>query len=359
MGSKTKLTDTSGKRIPKKPKINETDISVTTNGELFLNENPISGGDGTPSAPNGSIQYNNAGAFFGDALFTRDPVTNNTTISQNFGGNELGLFQLDGSNVDLLYTNTITGEGAGMNFNNSSGVEAQLAYNDGANQFNNLVFNTNSTTLTWDADTTDTIITKLEQSQDILGLAGLSGSALTWQDTGTEIVGFVGAGDASGSGLFPGTAIMGTSSLTTGASAIIATNYDNVNNIAVAIAYIANGDFESGFSFDDTNALIQYKNGTTGLQSAFEASVGSAIMRYTSSGITEYQTVLGDGIFQILDSTNNINYLIIDIINSSMTINPTLVPTYADDAEAVVSGLTSGQLYKTTTGGSTFLKIVP
>ena len=42
-----------------------------------------------------------------------------------------------------------------------------------------------------------------------------------------------------------------------------------------------------------------------------------------------------------------------------MTINPTLVPTYADDAEAVVSGLTSGQLYKTTTGGSTFLKIVP
>ena len=35
------------------------------------------------------------------------------------------------------------------------------------------------------------------------------------------------------------------------------------------------------------------------------------------------------------------------------------VPTYADDAAAVVGGLTTGDVYKTTTGGSTFLKIVP
>lgn len=35
------------------------------------------------------------------------------------------------------------------------------------------------------------------------------------------------------------------------------------------------------------------------------------------------------------------------------------VPTYADDAAAIGGGLTTGDVYKTTTGGSTFLKIVP
>lgn len=35
------------------------------------------------------------------------------------------------------------------------------------------------------------------------------------------------------------------------------------------------------------------------------------------------------------------------------------IPTHADDAAASGAGLTSGTLYKTTTGGSTFLKIVP
>ena len=35
------------------------------------------------------------------------------------------------------------------------------------------------------------------------------------------------------------------------------------------------------------------------------------------------------------------------------------VPSYADDAAAAVGGLTTGDVYKTTTSGSTFLKIVP
>jgi hypothetical protein len=35
------------------------------------------------------------------------------------------------------------------------------------------------------------------------------------------------------------------------------------------------------------------------------------------------------------------------------------VPSYADDAAAVGGGLATGDVYKTTTGGSTFLKIVP
>ena len=42
MGSKPKLIDTSGSRLPKKNKINEAELTVANN-ELQLNENPIGG----------------------------------------------------------------------------------------------------------------------------------------------------------------------------------------------------------------------------------------------------------------------------------------------------------------------------
>jgi hypothetical protein len=319
---------------------------------------------GTPSLPLNSVQYNNAGTFFGDFAFTRDPITKDTVIAKLFTNDEVGVLQITDSkgSAQISYNNTVTGEKA-LIAAGGGGVSGQIAveisYEDGANLLSDLVLNSSGNTITWDADTTDTITTTLQQNQDILGHGGLSGSALTWQDTGTEIAGFVGAVDGTGLGLYPGSTVMATDNLATGASANITTNYDNVLNIANAIANVANGDFDSGFEFDDTEALIRYKNNTTGLNSSIHLDANSVITAYTLDGTTEYQTVLGDGRFKIFDSTNNIKYLIIDIINSSMTINPTLVPTYADDAAAGVGGLTSGQLYKTTTAGSTFLKIVP
>ena len=425
------------------------------------------GGGGTPSLPLNSVQYNNAGAFFGDFAFTRDPITKDTIIAKFFTNDEAGSLQITDAktSVQSAYNNTVTGEksciaagGQGV----SGQIAVEISYEDGANLLGDLVLNSSGNTITWDADTTDTITTTLQQNQDILGLGLLSGSALTWEDSGTEIVGFVGAGDASGTGLFPGTAMMGTSSKTTGASAIIATNYDNVNNIAVAIGYVANGDFESSFSFDDANALIQYKNGTTGFGSYFKADISGAITRHKLNTATdEYSTQLSNGLFQFfnsttasqymalgantgiyqfgdisgvlnstlfsindtgkiitskvdgvftvedgsassilyidaanrqsifgnvavaggikvfIDETNGINVqapgsvvnvgdggaavngtnIKVDDLNQLITI--TNVPTYADDAAAGVGGLTTGQLYKTTSGGSTFLKIVP
>lgn len=60
---------------------------------------------------------------------------------------------------------------------------------------------------------------------------------------------------------------------------------------------------------------------------------------------------------------------IVRIINNgveSLKVSPTfidfnlsLIPTYADNAAALGGGLLSGMIYKTTTSGSTFLKIVP
>ena len=58
------------------------------------------GGSGTPGGFSTYIQYNNSGAFDGDALFTRNPTTNQTTIGADFtalsGGfsNATGKFEI-------------------------------------------------------------------------------------------------------------------------------------------------------------------------------------------------------------------------------------------------------------------------
>ena len=53
----------------------------------------------------------------------------------------------------------------------------------------------------------------------------------------------------------------------------------------------------------------------------------------------------------------NSTKITIDDANEQITI--TNVPTYANDAAAITGGLTTGMLYKTTTGGITALNIVP
>ncbi len=50
-------------------------------------------------------------------------------------------------------------------------------------------------------------------------------------------------------------------------------------------------------------------------------------------------------------------YVEVDFVTN--LIKMTNVPTYADDAAAITGGLTTGMLYKTTTGGITALNIVP
>lgn len=55
--------------------------------------------------------------------------------------------------------------------------------------------------------------------------------------------------------------------------------------------------------------------------------------------------------------TTNSTHIKIDDITQLITV--TNVPTYADDTAATSAGLTTGQLYKTTTGGITSLNIVP
>lgn len=66
-----------------------------------------------------------------------------------------------------------------------------------------------------------------------------------------------------------------------------------------------------------------------------------------------------NGLYQIGDLNNSVNGTYISIENFTELVKITNVPLYADDAAAITGGLTTGHLYKTTTGGITSLNIVP
>lgn len=192
---------------------------------------------------------------------------------------------------------------------NSDGLKAE--YHDiVGNIKSNINQYSTGNTITWDANTGDTIITKLEQNEDILGLGGLAGSALTWSDSSTQIHAIIGAVDATAAGLFPGSTLIATNNIATGASASIATNYDDVLNVATVIANAGNGDFDSGFAFDDGRMIVRYKNGTTGFESAFESDINGAMSRYKLNTATdEYSTQLSNGVFQFFNSTTADQYM--------------------------------------------------
>ena len=66
MGSKIKITDTSGNRIPKKQKPNQVDLTASSS-ELSLNENPVGGSGASAAGSFQNIQINDGeGGFFAD-----------------------------------------------------------------------------------------------------------------------------------------------------------------------------------------------------------------------------------------------------------------------------------------------------
>jgi hypothetical protein len=181
----------------------------------FLNE-CCEGGFGKPALPLGSIQYNNAGAFFGDSEFIRDPVTQQTIIASKNG--DILIYQI-GAGLVVIGSPT-----------------AYTEYNPVANS----VF-------------TQALLAEM--------------------------------GDVNNAG--------------------------NGHTVVV----------------DDVNKIVR-----------FRSPLGKSI---------------------IGDSTLAGNSTLIEVDDLTELVKITNVPIFADDAAAGVGGLVTGQLYKTTTGGSTFLKIVP
>ncbi len=65
------------------------------------------------------------------------------------------------------------------------------------------------------------------------------------------------------------------------------------------------------------------------------------------------------GKYEIGDLGGFLNSTKVTIDDVNQLVKITNVPTYADDASAITGGLSTGHLYKTTTGGITSLNIVP
>jgi len=270
-----------------------------------------------------------------------------------------GLLGLQGTVLDP------SGDSIGFDMNLNDGFFGSYV-GVGAGLFGALRLQSSGNTMSWDFDTTDGITTTLTQNQDILGLGGLAGSALTWEDTTTQVQAFIGAVDASAVGLFPGSVLMVTNDNATGASANISTNYDNVLNVATAVANVANSNFDSGFEFDDGRMIVRYRNSTTGFESAFESDINGALTRYKlDTASDEYSTQLSDGVFQFFNSTTADQYMSLGASTGiymfgdiSGSLNSTVLAVN-DTAETVYVTANSGLLVEATSGGNQWLNVAP
>ncbi len=116
---------------------------------------------------------------------------------------------------------------------------------------------------------------------------------------------------------------------------------DEINqNIRLIISNSIASPADSQSVYMDTNSVKAYvSNGIDNDENGFDTTKSTKVTRIGS-----------------LSGGNNTK-ITIDDVNQLVTISN--VPTYADDAAAATGGLTTGQLYKTTTGGITSLNIVP
>lgn len=127
------------------------------------------------------------------------------------------------------------------------------------------------------------------------------------------------------------------------------------------------GGFEGSNAFLWSGDVLTVQN-DAGDNIALQVAVGAnntVSLGDVSGAGNKTSLVLSDGLGQttfkgdyfVFNSRIESTIFLVDSINSIITLFG--VPTHADDAAASGAGLTTGQLYKTTDGGSTFLKIVP
>lgn len=128
------------------------------------------------------------------------------------------------------------------------------------------------------------------------------------------------------------------------------------------------GDLVNLFQIDFTDTS---KSSTVIGKNSYELAIKGTTNKQSDLIITDVSTELSSSDASNTYGTKTLNgvttlgktsgsfptKVIVDAINSTVTV--TNVTTYADDAAAATDGLTSGMLYKTTTGGITALNIVP
>jgi len=266
----------------------------------------------TPSAPTNSIQYNNAGAFGGDANFTRNPTTFATVITA---------FSSPGVGSGLSLTNSITQVGyQNTGLGNVATFRAEPT-------FSQLRYGTTSTDLRVTANATNLRI------GDVGSL--FNDTLITLDDINKTIV-------ASANGATFGI----TTNAITGNQGFIAetTDGDNlysiVNDITSATDHFAGLVSNNTLTGQGASLLASYDLGSDehGVVINWDSATPAESTRFTSNsdGIKFLNQATLDVFFQV-DITGNV-------------ILPQ-IGTYVDDAAAATGGVPINGLYRETATG--------
>lgn len=260
----------------------------------------------------GNLIFNNAGNTLTWDLDTTDNVTDVITQGADiFGGGIKGtaIYRQDsGSNAQAVtvwgdvspifgfsepsvYSGATNSDGTiSVNVVVAPVFDTGLTVNYQENGANNILgqlqLSRTGNTLTWDADTTDAITTKFEQSQNILGF-GIHGNALIHANTDT--------GDSAG-------LVIG-----------------EIGGRYLTACSVVNGSSNAGIELKSNYSTIGFSDGDSQQQSRFYAESEDIYMGYTLNGDNEYRVILSDGIFKIRDYTSATDYFMVDIPNSAFT----------------------------------------
>lgn len=235
-----------------------------------------------------------------------------------------------------------------------------IQYNSEGAFFGDSLFTRNATTKdTIIGQSSGTVAFGLQQNSDIVGIGFTGGSFNYYTDSSTNIVSLAGTGDETIGGGFPGTSQLLTINTVTQDQAVLKTFYDTGTSEMFVLGGAINGNINSLFSFDSVEASLYYTNDNGVTSSTFIAENGNAKIFTENAGVEYFARLTTNGVFEIYNNTTATSYFKVDVVENKLTINLDLVPTYADDAAAITGTLTSGDVYKTTTLGSTYLKIVP
>jgi len=266
----------------------------------------------TPSAPTNSIQYNNAGAFGGDANFTRNPTTFATVINALSAPTVGGIFQLSNTILQIGYTDTPSTINSGVRFNSTSSL---FRYTNSSTDLRILANGTNLRIGDTESTFNDTLITLDDINKTIVASAnGATFGITTNAITGNQ--GFI-AETTDGDNL-----------------------YSIVNDITSATDHFAGLVSNNTLTGQGASLLASYDLGSDehGVVINWDSATPAESTRFTSNsdGIKFLNQATLDVFFQV-DITGNV-------------ILPQ-IGTYVDDAAAATGGVPINGLYRETATG--------
>ncbi len=192
---------------------------------------------------------------------------------------------------------------------NDDGLKAEY-YDIVGNIKSQILQKVTGNTISWDADTTDTIITTIEQNQDLFGLGSFSGTGLTWEDSSTNIQAIVAVADATSGGGQPGNAILSTLDTATGYQAAFITANDPIDGMNAG-AFAQNGNIGTNLSLSSIDGILNYRTqGGVGQEAMVSVTPTETFMSFVADSLSStYKVYLGDGRFNFSNTSLGTDYL--------------------------------------------------